>query len=139
MSKKQTKKQNLDFEFWNNIAIAVQNATIKIDEFEDKLVKLDTKLEQVQQTVDNISTIQTDIQYLKKVAKQVTNNLQSENTKEKTTETQKEVKNIATVQADIQYLKTVHKQVTKNTQEENTRKSTSDNTQKSIKKRKKKA
>ena len=49
MSKKKAPKKgnnnDNDFEFWNDIAIAVQSVSIKIGEFEEKLSKVEEKLD----------------------------------------------------------------------------------------------
>ena len=93
MSKKKVTKKDLDFEFWNDIAIATQNVTIKIDKFEAKIDKLSTRIEKIQEKVEEISTIKTDIHYLKEVAKQVANDPQDQNKKRATPDTkQKSIK-----------------------------------------------
>ena len=89
MSKKKgTKKDSQDFEFWNEIAIAVQNVTIKIGEFEKKIDNLTTKVEKIQRKVQDIQTIRADINYLKEVAKQV--DIQEEDTKKGNQETKQQ-------------------------------------------------
>ena len=58
---KQGKKKDNDFEFWNDIAIAVQSASIKVGEFEEKLNTVEEKLDKVLLLVKNNPSIEKNV------------------------------------------------------------------------------
>ena len=58
---KQGKKKDNDFEFWNDIAIAVQSVSIKVGEFEEKLNTVEEKLDKVLLLVKNNPSIEKNV------------------------------------------------------------------------------
>ena len=58
---KQGKKKDNDFEFWNDIALAVQSVSIKVGEFEEKLNTVEEKLDKVLLLVKNNPSIEKNV------------------------------------------------------------------------------
>ena len=82
---KQGDKRDNDFEFWNDIAIAVQSVAIKVGEFEEKLNKVEKKLDKVISLVENNPSVEEDITFLKETAQ----SLVEKETEDKNTEDRK--------------------------------------------------